>query len=47
MAKIELKHLFKDYVPGIHSVTDVNMVIDNEDFIVLVGPSGCVVNLQL
>lgn len=41
MAKIELKHLFKDYVPGIHSVTDVNMVIDNEDFIVLVGPSGC------
>lgn len=41
MAKIELKHLFKDYVPGIHSVSDVNMVIDDCDFIVLVGPSGC------
>ncbi|MGX4598085.1 ABC transporter ATP-binding protein [Faecalimicrobium sp. JNUCC 81] len=41
MSKIELKHLFKDYVPGIHSVSDVNMVIDDCDFIVLVGPSGC------
>ncbi|MBO3445475.1 sn-glycerol-3-phosphate ABC transporter ATP-binding protein UgpC [Clostridium sp. CCUG 7971] len=41
MAKIELKHLFKDYVQGIHSVSDVNMVIDDCDFIVLVGPSGC------
>lgn len=41
MAKIEIKHLFKDYVPGIHSVSDVNMVIEDEEFIVLVGPSGC------
>lgn len=41
MSQIELKHLFKDYVPGIHSVSDVNMVIDDCDFIVLVGPSGC------
>jgi multiple sugar transport system ATP-binding protein len=41
MAKIELKHLFKDYTPGVHAVTDFNLEIDDEEFIVLVGPSGC------
>ncbi len=41
MAKIELKHLFKDYEDGKHAVTDFDLTIDDEEFIVLVGPSGC------
>lgn len=41
MAKIELKHLFKDYVQGVHSVSDFNMTIEDKEFIVFVGPSGC------
>ena len=41
VAKIELKHLFKDYVEGVHAVTDFDLTIENEEFIVLVGPSGC------
>ncbi|WP_052124139.1 ABC transporter ATP-binding protein [Ureibacillus manganicus] len=41
MAKIELKHMYKDYVEGVHAVTDFDLTIENEEFIVLVGPSGC------
>ena len=41
MAKIELKHMFKDYIPNVHAVTDFNLVIEDKEFIVLVGPSGC------
>ena len=41
MARIELKHLFKDYIEGVHAVTDFDLTIENEEFIVLVGPSGC------
>nr|WP_309101477.1 sn-glycerol-3-phosphate ABC transporter ATP-binding protein UgpC [Fredinandcohnia onubensis] len=41
MARIELKHLYKDYVEGVHAVTDFDLTIENEEFIVLVGPSGC------
>lgn len=41
LAKIELKHLYKDYEDGKHAVTDFNLTIDHEEFIVLVGPSGC------
>ena len=41
VARIELKHLFKDYVEGVHAVTDFDLTIENEEFIVLVGPSGC------
>lgn len=41
MARIELKHLYKDYVEGVHAVTDFDLTIEDEEFIVLVGPSGC------
>ena len=41
VARIELKHLFKDYVEGVHAVTDFDLTIEDEEFIVLVGPSGC------
>ncbi|MDR7079865.1 multiple sugar transport system ATP-binding protein [Neobacillus niacini] len=41
MARIELKHLFKNYIEGVHAVTDFDLTIEDEEFIVLVGPSGC------
>ena len=41
MARIELKHLFKDYIDSSHAVTDFDLTIEDEEFIVLVGPSGC------
>ncbi len=41
MARIELKHLFKDYIDSTHAVTDFDLTIEDEEFIVLVGPSGC------
>jgi multiple sugar transport system ATP-binding protein len=41
LARIELKHLFKDYIDSTHAVTDFDLTIEDEEFIVLVGPSGC------
>ncbi|UUX33745.1 ABC transporter ATP-binding protein [Fundicoccus culcitae] len=41
MAELELKHIFKDYIPGEHAVTNFDLTINDGEFIVLVGPSGC------
>jgi multiple sugar transport system ATP-binding protein len=41
LARIELKHLYKDYIDSTHAVTDFDLTIEDEEFIVLVGPSGC------
>lgn len=41
LADIEIKNLYKDYVPGVHAVQDFNLNINEGEFIVLVGPSGC------
>lgn len=41
MAEIEIKHLGKTYENGAVAVTDFNLTIQNEEFIVFVGPSGC------
>jgi len=41
MSGIELRHVFKDYNPGEHAVTDFNLEIQDGEFLVLVGPSGC------
>jgi multiple sugar transport system ATP-binding protein len=41
MANVILKHLDKKYPNGFHAVRDVNLVIADGEFIVLVGPSGC------
>lgn len=42
MANVEIKHVYK-YYPGAKnpSVSDFNLNINNEEFIVFVGPSGC------
>ncbi|MBP2079576.1 ABC transporter ATP-binding protein [Oceanobacillus polygoni] len=41
MARIQLKHLYKDYIDSVRAVTDFDLEIEDEEFIVLVGPSGC------
>jgi ABC-type sugar transport system ATPase subunit len=41
MASIEFNHLDKRYPNGFHAVRDLNLVIADGEFVVLVGPSGC------
>ncbi len=41
MAKVELKGINKVYSGNVHAVKDVEIVIDDREFAVLVGPSGC------
>ena len=41
MAGITLKNITKRYPDGTVAVNDVNLEINNKEFIILVGPSGC------
>ncbi|MBG9979606.1 sn-glycerol-3-phosphate ABC transporter ATP-binding protein UgpC [Facklamia sp. DSM 111018] len=41
MSGIELRNIYKDYLPGIHAVTNLNLTIEDGEFVVFVGPSGC------
>lgn len=41
MAQISLKNVSKVYRGGAKAVDDVNLGIENKEFLVLVGPSGC------
>ncbi|MCB0881987.1 MAG: sn-glycerol-3-phosphate ABC transporter ATP-binding protein UgpC [Thermoleophilia bacterium] len=41
MAAIEMKHIDKVYDDGFHAVKDVNIDVQDGEFIILVGPSGC------
>lgn len=41
MAQVQLKNLNKLYSGGIVAVKDVNLDINDREFVVLVGPSGC------
>ncbi len=41
LASLNLIDLNKYYPNGIHAVKDVNLKIEDKEFIVLVGPSGC------
>ena len=41
MAHVSLKNLHKEYNPGTFAVKDVNLEIEDKEFVVLVGPSGC------
>ena len=41
MAEIQINHLGKTYDNGAVAVSDFNLDIQNEEFIVFVGPSGC------
>lgn len=41
MASVNLQNVNKVYPGGFHAVRDVNIKIDDGEFVVLVGPSGC------
>ena len=41
MAAIELEHVTKAFAGGVVAVDDVNLTIEDGEFMVLVGPSGC------
>ncbi|MCX8064067.1 MAG: sn-glycerol-3-phosphate ABC transporter ATP-binding protein UgpC [Candidatus Hydrogenedentes bacterium] len=41
MAKVELINLSKIYPNGTTAVKDVNLTVEDKEFVVLVGPSGC------
>jgi len=41
MATVELKNISKIFEGGVKAVNDVNITINDKEFVVLVGPSGC------
>ena len=41
MAKVELTNVTKIYDNKVTAIKEVNLVVENEEFVVLVGPSGC------
>jgi multiple sugar transport system ATP-binding protein len=41
MAKVVLENVHKVYPGGVVAVKDVNLIIEDQEFVVLVGPSGC------
>ncbi|CAH2212162.1 ABC transporter ATP-binding protein [Tepidibacter aestuarii] len=41
MAELVLKNINKYYEDGYHAVKDINLEIQDKEFVVLVGPSGC------
>lgn len=41
MAKLSLRHIGKQYPNGFEAVKDVNVEIEDKEFVVFMGPSGC------
>ena len=41
MARIRFEHVEKKYANGFHAVKDLNLDIQDREFLVLLGPSGC------
>jgi multiple sugar transport system ATP-binding protein len=41
MAKVELKEISKVYEGNVRAVDNVNIVVEDREFVVFVGPSGC------
>ena len=41
MAEIQLKHVYKKYDDGVTAVSDFNLQIEDNEFVIFVGPSGC------
>ena len=41
MAEVVLEHLTKQYSDGFEAVKDMNLKIEDGEFVILVGPSGC------
>lgn len=41
MAEVVLKDIYKEYVEGIPVVQEFNLEIQDKEFVVFLGPSGC------
>ena len=41
MAQVSLRNLSKKFPPDIFAVKNVNLGVENKEFLVIVGPSGC------
>lgn len=41
MAELRLEHIFKTYKGGVEAVKDLNLRVNNGEFLALLGPSGC------
>ena len=41
MAEVRFEHVTKSYTPDTNVISDLNLVVKNAEFLVLVGPSGC------
>ena len=41
MASLSLQHINKTYPNGFQAVKDFNLEIEDKEFIIFVGPSGC------
>ncbi len=41
MAGLSLRHIGKTYQGGVAAVQDINLEIEDKEFVILVGPSGC------
>jgi multiple sugar transport system ATP-binding protein len=41
MANLKLQHIYKVYDGRVKAVNDLNLTIEDKDFVVFVGPSGC------
>jgi len=41
MAQVSLRNVSKIYKGGVRAVDDINLGVENKEFLVLVGPSGC------
>ncbi|MCF7907488.1 MAG: sn-glycerol-3-phosphate ABC transporter ATP-binding protein UgpC [Candidatus Omnitrophica bacterium] len=41
MAEVVLKNITKSYASGADAVKDINLKVEDKEFVVLVGPSGC------
>ena len=41
MAELRLEHIYKTYKGGVEAVKDLNLTVENGEFLALLGPSGC------
>ena len=41
MAEVRFEHVTKSYTPGTNVISDLNLAVNDHEFLVLVGPSGC------
>ena len=41
MASLSLRHVYKKYPGNVVAVKDFNLEIEDKEFIIFVGPSGC------